>query len=475
MADRATADGSTLGAALQRGPAATREGHAAPRVACVLLIGEGRLADATERALRSRGAAVRRLDEPSDPEIREALDDQVDRVVVISRFDDVSLRRALVVAHVRPGISTLVTIFDRDVAAQLQDAVENVSVLSMADIVAPSFAGPCLDPELISLTRGPSGADGIGALDGKPHRVAPSWFRPGRARRLLAGLESLIQPFDASARILVAGLIGFLAVLVVETLVTVLASDESLVDALYSVAKVTVTVGPSPAADHGEDWFKLFSATTMLMTLGFAAVLTAGLVNRLLDPRLTGMAGRSAVPRRDHVVVVGLGQVGLRLSGLFRDLGVPVVAIELNRDANNVPRAKDQRLPVVIGSGSSQRLLRRLSIHRARALAAVTSDEVENIAIAVAARGVRDDLTIALRAGDGDATSETQSLFHIGVVRDVYRIAGTALAAATLGYEARGAFPHEGTLYLVAGDGEIEPFLAREGEESEPTGARAGG
>jgi voltage-gated potassium channel Kch len=325
----------------------------------------------------------------------------------------------------------------------------------------------------MSLTRGPSGAHGIGAFDGKPQRVPPRWSRPGRARRALANVEALIQPFDASARILVAGLIGFFAVLVVETLVTVLASDESLVDALYSVAKVTVTVGPSPAADHGEDWFKLFSATTMLMTLGFAAVLTAGLVNRLLDPRLTGIAGRSAVPRRDHVVVVGLGQVGLTLCGLFRDLGVPVVAIELNPDAINVPRAKDQRLPVVIGSGSSQRLLRRLSIHRARALAAVTSDEVENIAIAVAARGVRDDLTIALRAGDGDATSETQSLFHIGVVRDVYRIAGTALAAATLGYEAREAFTHRGTLYLVEEGGEIEPFLTGGAEASQPAGAHA--
>jgi voltage-gated potassium channel Kch len=142
-------------------------------------------------------------------------------------------------------------------------------------------------------------------------------------------------------------------------------------------------------------------------------------------------------------------------------------------DAIHVPRAKDQPLPVVIGSGSSQRLLRRLSIHRARALAAATSDEVENIAIAVAARGVRDDLTIALRAGDGDATSETQSLFHIGVVRDVYRIAGTALAAATLGYEAREAFPHHGTLYLVEEGGEIEPFLTGEAEASQPAGAHA--
>jgi hypothetical protein len=440
-----------------------------PSGTCVLVIGEGQLADAAARALQAGGAAVRRLDEPNDPEIREALDDQVDRVLVISRFDHVSLRRALVVAHVRPGISLLVTIFDRDVAAHLEDTVENVRVLSMADPVASAFAGPCLDPSLMSLMFGPSGPAGVRPVDGEPRPVPPSWSTPGRAERVKANLEALVRPFESSARILVYGLFGFLAVLVIETLATA-AEGYSLVDAFYSVAKVTVTVGPSPAADHGDDWFKVFSAAAMLITLGFAAVLTAGLVNRLLDPRLAGIVGRSAVPRHDHVVVVGLGQVGFRLCELLRDLGVPVVAIEQNPEAKNVPRAKDQRLPVVIGSGASQRLLRRLSIRRARALAAVTSDEVENIAIAVAARGLRDDLNIALRAGDGDATSETQSLFQIGVVRDVYRIAGTALAAVALGYDAKEAFPYEGTMYLVDDAGEIEPFIARVGPDSSQMG-----
>jgi voltage-gated potassium channel Kch len=432
----------------------------------ILLIGDGSLADATERALQAGGATVRRLNDPSDPDIRDALDERVARVVVVSRFDTVSLRVALVVEHVRPGIPVLVTVFDRDVAAHLEDAVDNVRVLSMADLVAPAFAGPCVDPELLSLTRGPSGIEDIKAIDGEPRLVPSEWSTPSGPQRLLARLDALVHPFDASSRILVAGLFGFLAVVALETVVTMIAARLSLVDALYTVAKVTVTVGPSPAADQGEDWFKLFSAAAMLITLGFVAVLTAGLVNRLLDPRLTGIVGRSAVPRRNQVVVVGLGQVGLRLCMLLRDLGVPVISVEQNPHAKNVTRAKDLGLPVVIGSGGSQRLLRRLSISRASALAAVTSDEVENIAIAVAARGVREDLHIALRAGDGDATSETQSLFGVGVVRDVYRIAGTALAAVALGYDARTAFPYQGTLYLVGDERNIEPFVPHEVEVS---------
>jgi hypothetical protein len=424
----------------------------------VLLIGMGSLADATSRALEAGGCTLRRLADPTDAEIREELDETIDEVVVVSRYDHVSLRLALVVEHLRPGIPSLVTVFDRDVATRLHDAADNVRVLSMADLVAPAFAAPCVDPELLCLVRVGNELRAVKAVGGVPQVVSFESGAPGPWRRFLAALRNVVQPFDVSARILVVGLLGFFAVLVLDTIVTMLAGGLSFVDAIYTVAKVTVTVGPSEAADRGADWFKIFSAASILVTLGFVAVLTAGLVNRLLDPRLTGIVGSSAVPHRDQVVVVGLGQVGLRLCMLLRELGIPVVSVEQNPGAKNVARGKDLRLPVVIGSGGGQRLLRRLSIDRARALAAVTSDEVENIAIAVAARGVREDLTIALRAGDGEATSETRSLFGIGVIRDVYRIAGGALAASAMGHELLSAFIYKDGLYLVGPSGSIEPF-----------------
>ena len=75
----------------------------------VLLVGHGTLADTTGRALEAGGASIRRLSEPSDRDIGEALENEVDTVVVISRSDVVSLRIALVVAHLRPGIPLLVT------------------------------------------------------------------------------------------------------------------------------------------------------------------------------------------------------------------------------------------------------------------------------------------------------------------------------------------------------------------------------
>jgi hypothetical protein len=75
---------------------------------------------------------VIRLPHPSDAEIREVLGDQVDSVLVCSRDDAVALRLALVVEHVRPGIPLIVRVHSRVVAAQLERAVSNIRVTSMA-------------------------------------------------------------------------------------------------------------------------------------------------------------------------------------------------------------------------------------------------------------------------------------------------------------------------------------------------------
>lgn len=430
----------------------------ANRARRILVIGHDTMTEVTERALISAGAKVRYLRRPNDREIRRALGDHVDAVAVISNDDNVSLRLALVVENVRPGVPLVVTVFGSIVAAQLRDAVQNVRVMSMADMVVPSLAAACLDADLLSVTRRDGRFAGVRAGPDGPHIVPLAIRRPTIVQRLLASLSSVVRPFELSARILMAGLLGFLLVLALETVVLVVAVPESLVEAFYSATKALVTVGPNPAIDTGRGWLKLFSAVVMLAGLGFTALFTAGLVDRVLGRRLTGIVGRRAMPRTGHVVVVGLGQVGLRLAVLLRQLGVPVLAVERDPDNRYLERARGYGIPIVLGRGGSRFLLARLRLDGASALAAVTSDEVENIAIAVAAQGMRSGLPTVLRAGTGDVVNETSSLFRLGVVRDVYRIGGTLLAAAALGSEVGEAFLLGDTVYLIGPDGTIEPF-----------------
>ena len=435
----------------------------------ILVLGEGRLIDVVRRVLDDVAADVIHLRAPNDREIRRALTPDIDAVVVISRDDRVSLRLALVVEGVRPGVRLIVTIYNRDLAAQVRRAVRNVRVTSMAEIVAPALAGPCLGEDLIAVSRSPqaggpprgirAGDDGDGGA-GAPV-VTPLAPRGGRVGdRVRANVASLLHPYELSAKTLLAGLLGFVAILLTDAIVVGLALHEPALKAVFLATRAIVTVGPNEDIDHGPEWLLPFSTVTMLAALAFTAIFTAGLINRLMGPRLVAIVGRRTMPRRGHVVVVGLGQVGLRLCLMLRELGVPVVAVERDPEADNVVRAKRYGIPVVIGGGGSRGVLSRLSLGRARALAAVTSDEIENISTAVAGLSVREDLPTVLRAGSGDVMDETRALFAIGVVRDVYLLGGTLLAAAALGSDATEAFAYGDVIHIVGRDGTVAPFAA---------------
>lgn len=397
----------------------------------VVLIGDGDLSNETAGALEAAGARVVRLCQPDEDEVREALEGGgVDSVAVVEREDAIVLRLALMVRAVSDDIPLLLTIFDDTMREQVGEVVPHTRMTSLAEIVAPSLAGPCIDERFTAV----SFKDGkpVGLIEGDDE-VTEAPIKSPRPRRVEALARALFTPYDKSAGMLLFGAIGLAAIFTLETVTAMFTLDQSAVDAIYGSAKTLVTVDPNPKVTKGPDWYKLFTSVTMILALLLAAAFTAGLVNRFVERRLTGLIGRNAVPRRDHVVVVGLGQVGMRLCLLLRACKIPLVAVEADEDGERVGIAKELKLPVVIGRAADPSLMRRLSLHRARAVAAVTSDDLENISVAMTARGIHGDIRTILRVGDGNVANETRSLLALGLVRDVHRLAAALLAAQILG------------------------------------------
>ncbi len=419
----------------------------------VLVIGDGDLSEETVRALEASGARVPLLREPSEGNVREALRGGVDSVAVVARADAIVLRIALMVRAASDEVPLLLTIFDATLAEEVTREWPNTHVTSLADIVAPSLAGPCIDGSFTGVSLDDGRPVGLVESDGDVREQPIPSRKP---RRVQAFARDLLMPYDKSAGLLLFGALGLLAVLAVETVTAVFVLDQQVIDATYGSAKTLVTVDPNPKVSAGPGWYKLFTSTTMLAALGLAAGFTAGVVNRVIDRRLTGLFGRRAVPRRDHVVVVGLGQVGLRLCLVLQACRVPVVAVEQDAESENVSRAKELGLPVVLGRGADQSLLRRLSLQKARAVAAVTANDLENIAVAMTARAVRDQVHVVLRVGDGEVANETRSLLSLGVVRDVHRIAAALLAAMALGHEAESVVCLGDDAHLRFPDGRLE-------------------
>ncbi len=419
----------------------------------ILLLGDGDLTDETAEALRAAEAEVARLEDPTHEELGDALENGADAVLIVSRDDAWPLRAALLVRHLDSDVRIIATIFDPETGRELEEIIGNCTITSLADVVAPTLAGPCLGHDLAAVLDDGEHPLGLRCKDGAVEVAPLPDLRAGRGRALAS---AILKPFDRSAALVLFGAVGLLFVLIFETVAAALVLDQHIVDAFYGAVKTLVTVDPNPAVKDGPKWFKVVISASMLIALLFAAAFTGGLVERLIGRRLTGLIGRRAVPRSDHVVVVGMGQVGLRLALLLRDCGVSVVTIDDRDDGENVGHAKELGLPVVIGRGADPSLLKRLSLERALALAAVTADDLENIAVALAARAQAPDLRLVLRAGSSATAGETRSLEPLGNVRDVHRIGAVYLAGLALGSEAAHVVVDGETAHLRDADGELE-------------------
>ena len=419
----------------------------------ILLLGEGDLTAETAEALRAADAEVERLEDPTHDELRDALKRDTDAAMVVSRDDAWPLRAALLVRHLDPDVKIVATIFEPETARELEQVIGNCTITSVADIVAPTLAGPCLSDDLAAVLVDDGRPVGLRCEDGA---VEPVPLPEVRARRARALASAILKPFDRSAALVFFGAVGLLAVLVFETVAAALVLDQALVDSFYGAVKTLVTVDPNLAVQDGPDWFKLVISASMMIALLFAAAFTGGLVERLIGRRLTGLLGRRAVPRSDHVIVVGLGQVGLRLALLLRRCGISVVAIDNHEEGENVGHAKELGLPVVIVRGADPSLLKRLSPEHALALAAVTADDLENIAVTLAARALAPDIRLVLRAGSSATAGETRSLERLGQVRDVHRIGAVYLAGLALGSAASHVVVDGETAHLRETDGALE-------------------
>jgi voltage-gated potassium channel Kch len=425
----------------------------------VLVAGDGELTAAVVRDLGQAGATTIWLTPASDAEFQRAVLRRPRAVAIVSRDDAYALRLALLAAHMHPDARLVVTLFDRTIAAQLAGAVRGCIVLSMADLVAAPLAAACLGDDVLAVrTPGPAARDCVVRGDGHGGVRFDRPPRRGPLRRVIDRLAAIAHPVEPSARTLVAGVAGLAVVSLADAALAIAALGERPARAFALGMRTLVTVGPNPRLDHASDGVALVSGVLMFAGLAFAAIFTAGLVNRLLDRRLVAIAGRRAMPRRGHVVVVGLGQVGVRLCVRLREAGVAVVAVERDGEAAGVRHAPRHGIPVLLGDGSDRALLRRVRASRARAIAAVTSDDVTNIAVCMTALAIAPATRTVLRAGDGDMATETRSLFRVGLVRDAHRIAGAGIAAAALGRPAGDVVVRDARTFLLAPDGQMAPF-----------------
>lgn len=270
--------------------------------------------------------------------------------------------------------------------------------------------------------------------------------RVERTRRRREAPTRLLRTF-LNRRLRVAAL-SLVGLLVVGTGVLALVKHISWPNAAYLT--ILTALGGANADLAAKPAEKITQTVLTVVSIALIPVITAAVVEAVVNARLAFALGRLETPISDHVIVVGLGNVGTRVMHDLVDLGVPVVAVDKSETARGVQGARSRGIPLIIGDASQADVLAAASIATCRALVVVSTDDVTNLETALQARDVSPDLRLVLRLFDGDFANRVQHAFGITISRSVSYLAAPAFAAALLEREVIGTIPVNRKVLLLA-------------------------
>jgi voltage-gated potassium channel len=209
--------------------------------------------------------------------------------------------------------------------------------------------------------------------------------------------------------------------------------EYTLFDGLYMTVITLTTVGYAevrPLSAAG----RLF--TIALLLGGGAAFIYAvtEVVRGVVGGEIRELRERQRMERnlagmKNHTIVCGFGRMGRYVCREFSQQKLPFVVID--RQAKAVREFQEPHGLAVVGDATSDDVLRRAGVDRARALVTVAASDADNLYITMSARLLNESLYIVARA---EGEQAEQKLLRAGANRVVapYAIGGSKMAHAVL-------------------------------------------
>jgi Trk K+ transport system NAD-binding subunit len=259
-------------------------------------------------------------------------------------------------------------------------------------------------------------------------------------------LRTVLSIADRPLRI--AGALG-LVLLAISTLVLHFGYDWTghgshhlpVLDSIYFTVETVATVGFGDFSFSNQPtWVEVFGIGLIVAGTTLVTTLFALLTNALVSRRIAQSLGRERIPdMRGHVVIVGLGTVGMHvLEGLIAQ-GREVVVIERTESNSYMARARSLEVPLVLGDATMSQTLESVNLTSAAAVAILTSDDLTNIETGLAVRdrlGERwSEVPVVLRVFDRQLGHRLEQSFGFRHVWSTSAIAAPWFVGAVLGLE----------------------------------------
>jgi Trk K+ transport system NAD-binding subunit len=437
-------------------------------------------------------------------------------VVCAEESDLRTLETVLLVRELRPDVRVVAHIDNPAVARAVEEVTGVGSVLDIAALFAPSVVEACLERRAHEIAIGSERfltVEAIAPRDGTLRELygslvplgvagdaAEPVLCPGRDERVTEGdritlLGTREQFGEAGVRVRaanqregrgarrasVARLRRFGAVVARESdralriaigLALALAAASTLVlhlayrttngghlgvlNALYFTVETVSTVGFGDYSFGAQDTgMRIFGIVLIIAGSSLVAATVALVTNMLVSRRIERSLGHGQIPGMEgHVVLVGLGAVGLRVLGGIVASGREAVVVERSEGNRYLSEVRRLGVPLVLADGALGSTLESIGLARAAAVAIMTSDDLANIEIGIAVRdrlGERwEEVPVVLRVFDRGLGHRLEQSFGFRHVWSTAAIAAPWLVGAVLGMDVLYSFYVGNHPFLVA-------------------------
>jgi Trk K+ transport system NAD-binding subunit len=230
----------------------------------------------------------------------------------------------------------------------------------------------------------------------------------------------------------------------------------SWIDALYFTSETITTVGYGDFSfAHESPWLRLFGVGLMWGGAIVTAILVAFLADLLLSRRFVKMAGaRRARRMRDHIVVVGLGSIGIRVVRDLTAAGYNVVVIEQDENHRFLSTVAELDVPVIFGDPTMRQTLESARVDRARGVAVVNHQDMKNIETGIVLLeilGSDTEVPIVMRVQGRALSTAVNRRFGFENVRSIVDLAAPWFIGAAMGLQVLGTFWVGQRSFMVGG------------------------
>ncbi len=365
-----------------------------------------------------------------DAGIREAVS-----LTSVTGQDLINIEIGLDAKTLCPDLPVVLRIFDETLGDRLEETLQLRKAIGRSSLAAPVFASAVMK----KIVCGSFAVDGQpfvieedGQLTAMERKNFPSHHLPRKTvwSNVIRTWKESTLPFGKVALFL-------LSVMAVSAVIFYFGMGLSVIDAIYFITTTITTVGYgdiTPASGP----LKLYVCLLMLLGSATIAAMYSWITDFIVTSKFQQLFGKTLTPEKDHVVLVGLGNIGYRIAEELQRLGIELVALETN------PRALVETVrsfaPVIVGDGRTPETLEKAGIRTARAIIAATSDDSTNLTVVLVGRGLNPRIRTVARIFDAEFAEKIQKPLKVDVAYSASQIAAPTFVASALYENVVGAF-----------------------------------